>query len=148
MENKVPFERILKQVEKPGRYSGGEFGQVIKDKNEVKARFAFCFPDSYEIGMSNLGVRILYSVLNEEKDIWCERVYAPWADMEAQMRKHNIPLFATESGDPVGDFDIVAFTLQYEMCYTTVLYMLELAGIPLLACERDDDAPIILGGGP
>ena len=148
MESKVPFERILKRVEKPGRYSGGEFGQIIKDKNEVKARFAFCFPDSYEIGMSNLGVRILYSVLNEEKDIWCERVYAPWADMEAQMREHNIPLFATESGDPVRDFDIVGFTLQYEMCYTTVLYMLELAGIPLLASERGDESPIIIGGGP
>ena len=148
MESKVPFERILKRVEKPGRYSGGEFGQIIKDKNEVKARFAFCFPDSYEIGMSNLGVRILYSVLNEEKDIWCERVYAPWADMEAQMREHNIPLFATESGDPVRDFDIVGFTLQYEMCYTTVLYMLELAGIPLLASERGDEFPIIIGGGP
>ena len=148
MENKIPFERILKRVEKPGRYSGGEFGQVIKDKNSIKLRFAFCFPDTYEIGMSNLGVRILYSVLNEHKDIWCERVYAPWTDMEQQMRLHSIPLYATESGDAVADFDIVAFTLQYEMSYTNVLYMLELAGIPLLAEERSEDAPIILGGGP
>lgn len=148
MKNNIPFDRILKRVEKPGRYSGGEFGQVIKDKNEVKARFAFCFPDTYEIGMSNLGVRILYSVLNNEKDIWCERSYAPWSDMAEQMKKHDIPLYALESGDPVRDFDIVAFTLQYEMCYTTVLYMLELAGLPLLASERGEDAPIIIGGGP
>lgn len=148
MDKNIPFERLLRRVEKPGRYSGGEFGEIIKDKEKVKARFAFCFPDTYEIGMSNLGVRILYGVLNREDDIWCERVYAPWQDMEEQMRLHNVPLFATESGDPVGEFDIVAFTLQYEMCYTTVLYMLELAGLPLLASERGEDAPIIIGGGP
>ncbi len=146
--NNIPFDRILKQVEKPGRYSGGEFGQIIKDKKDIKARFAFCFPDTYEIGMSNLGVRILYSVLNEQKDIWCERVYAPWRDMEEQMRRYGIPLYAHESGDPIKDFDIVAFTLQYEMSYTNVLYMLELAGIPFLASERGEDAPVILGGGP
>ncbi len=148
MEKNVPFDRILRRVQKPGRYSGGEFGAVIKDAKKVKARFAFCFPDTYEIGMSNLGVRILYGALNREDDIWCERVYAPWQDMEALMRENNIALFASESGDPVSDFDIVAFTLQYEMCYTTVLYMLELAGLELLAKERGDDAPIIIGGGP
>ena len=148
MENKIPLDRILKQVEKPGRYSGGEFGQIIKDKSEIKARFAFCFPDTYEIGMSNLGVRILYGVLNREDDIWCERVYAPWMDMGEKMKKHNILLCAHESGDAVKDFEIVAFTLQYEMSYTNVLYMLELAGIPLLAADRGEDAPIIIGGGP
>ena len=148
MKKNVPFERILKRVEKPGRYSGQEFGQVIKDKSKIKARFAFCFPDTYEIGMSNLGIRILYSVLNEHDDIWCERVYAPWSDMEKQMREYNIPLFATESGDPVRDFDIVGFTLQYEMSYTNVLYMLELAGLELYASDRSENDPIIIGGGP
>ncbi len=148
MENKISLDRILKQVEKPGRYSGGEFGQTIKDKTKIKARFAFCFPDTYEIGMSNLGVRILYGVLNREDDVWCERVYAPWMDMGEKMKKHGIPLYAHESGDPVRDFDIVAFTLQYEISYTNVLYMLELAGIPLLAADRDENAPIIIGGGP
>ncbi len=148
MSGNIPFERILKRVEKPGRYSGGEFAEVIKDKAAVKARFAFCFPDTYEIGMSNLGVRILYGSLNREDDIWCERVYAPWMDMGEQMKRRNMPLYALESGDPVADFDIVAFTLQYEMSYTNVLYMLELAGIPMLAAERGEDAPIIIGGGP
>ncbi len=148
MENKISLDRILKQVEKPGRYSGGEFGQIIKDKTGIKARFAFCFPDTYEIGMSNLGVRILYGVLNREDDIWYERVYAPWMDMGEKMKKHGIPLYAHESGDAVKDFDIVAFTLQYEMSYTNVLYMLELAGIPLLAADRGENEPIIIGGGP
>jgi len=139
---------ILKSVLKPGRYTGGEFAAVIKNKDEVKARFAFCFPDTYEIGMSNLGIRILYGVLNEDKDIWCERCYAPWIDMEEQMRKNNMTLCAHESGDCLTDFDIVGFTLQYELCYSNVLNMLELAGIPLLASERDDNCPIIIGGGP
>ena len=139
---------LLKSVSKPGRYSGGEYGQIIKNKKAVNARFAFCFPDTYEIGMSNLGVRILYGALNEQDDIWCERVYAPWDDMEAKMRAENMPLTAHESGDPVGEFDIVAFTLQYELCYTNVLNMLELANIPLRAADRGEDAPIIIGGGP
>ena len=139
---------ILKAVTKPGRYSGGEYGQIIKDKNQVKARFAFCFPDTYEIGMSNLGVRILYGVLNEEKDVWCERVYDPWIDMQEKMREHNIPLTACESGDPLTEFDMIGFTLQYEMSYTNVLNMLELAKIPLRARDRDDSMPIIIGGGP
>ena len=146
MDNKM--RSILKQVSKPGRYTGGEYGQIIKNKEDIKCRFAFCFPDTYEIGMSNLGVRLLYGVLNEEKDVWCERVYAPWDDMEEKMRENGIPLFAHESRDPVGDFDFVAFTLQYELSYTNVLNMLELAGIPLLASERGEDAPIIVGGGP
>ena len=139
---------ILKSVEKPGRYSAGEYGQIIKDKKDIAARWAFCFPDTYEIGMSNLGVRILYGALNCESDVWCERVYAPWTDMQEQMRTHDLPLTTHESGDPVRDFDIVGITLQYEMCYTTVLKMLELAGIPLFAKDRGDDFPIIIGGGP
>lgn len=144
---KLP-ERILRSVEKPARYTGGEWGQIVKDKNAVDVRFAFCFPDTYEIGMSNLGVRILYDVLNKREDTWCERVYAPWVDMEACMRAENIPLWAHESGDPIAAFDILGFSLQYELCYTNVLNMLDLAGVPLLAAERGDDAPLVMGGGP
>lgn len=145
---KAAAERLLKRVEKPGRYTGGEFGQVIKDKSKIKARFAFCFPDTYEIGMSNLGVRILYGAINSYPDFWCERAYAPWGDMEEQLRKYNIPLYAHESGDALADFDFVGFTLQYELCYSNVLNMLDLAGIPLLSSERGEDCPIIIGGGP
>lgn len=139
---------ILRSVEKPGRYSGGEYGQVIKNKENVKARWVFCFPDTYEIGMSNLGVRILYGVLNEEPDIWCERAYAPWHDMQEKMREYSLPLCAHESGDPLSEFDIMGITLQYEMCYTTVLKMLELANIPLCAKDRGEEYPVIIGGGP
>ena len=139
---------ILKSVSKPGRYSGGEYGQIVKDKSLVKARFAFAFPDSYEIGMSNLGMRILYGALNSHDDIWCERVFAPWVDMQEQMQKHDLPLCALESGDAVGGFDFLGFTLQYEMCYTTVLNMLALAKIPLRAGQRGEDHPIVIGGGP
>ena len=139
---------ILKSVTKPGRYSCGEYGQIIKDKANIKARFAFCFPDTYEIGMSNLGVRILYGVLNQEEDVWCERVYTPWLDMQEKMREHNLPLCACESGDPISDFDMIGFTLQYEMSYTNVLNMLDLAKLPLYAKDRDDTMPIIIGGGP
>lgn len=141
-------ETIFKQVVKPGRYVGGEYGQILKDKNKVKSRFAFCFPDTYEIGMSNLGIRILYGIMNEDPDIWCERCYTPWQDMQQAMRTHGIPLYALESGDPLCNFDFVGFTLQYELCYTNVLLMLELANIPLLAAERTEDDPIIIGGGP
>lgn len=141
-------ESILRSVSKPGRYTGGEYGQIVKDREKVKARFAFCFPDSYEIGMSNLGVRILYGVLNSDEDIWCERVYAPWIDMEDKMREHHIPLWAHESGDPIADFDFIGFTLQYEMSYTNVLNMLDLAGLPLRAADRGEDAPLVIGGGP
>ena len=139
---------LLRSVQKPGRYSGGEYGQIIKDKENVKARFAFCFPDSYEIGMSNLGMRILYGVLNQSEDVWCERVFAPWQDMTAKLREKNILLTAHESGDNVRDFDFLGFTLQYEMCYTNILNVLELSGIPLLASERGEEFPIIIGGGP
>ena len=142
-------DKLLKSVSKPGRYTGGEYGQIIKNANDVKARFAFCFPDTYEIGMSNLGVRILYGALNSADDVWCERVYAPWVDMEEKMREEGIPLWALESGDPSSGFDFVAFTLQYELSYTNVLNMLDLAGIPLLTSERESgNWPIVIGGGP
>jgi len=139
---------FLAKVEKPGRYSGGEPGSVYKDLKDVRLRVAFCFPDTYEIGMSNLGMRILTEALNAVDGVWCERVYAPWIDMEDEMRARGIPLFTHESGDGVGEFDIAAFTLQYEMCYTNVLNMMDLAGIPLRAEARGEDAPIILAGGP
>lgn len=146
MRNDIrPF---LSRVEKPGRYSGGEPGSVFKDLGEVDVRIAFCFPDTYEIGMSNLGMRILCQAFNSVDGVWCERVYAPWVDMEDEMRARHIPLFTHESGDSVAEFDIVAFTLQYEMCYTNVLNMLDLAGIPLRAAARGEDFPIILAGGP
>ena len=141
-------ENILKRVSKPGRYIGGEFGQIIKNKDDVACRFAFCFPDTYEIGMSNLGIRILYGVLNQMPDVWCERAYCPWPDMVKEMQENDIPLWAHESGDPLYDFDFVGFTLQYELCYTTVLAMLKMAKLPLLAKDRGEDCPIIIGGGP
>ena len=144
---KIP-ESILKKVEKPGRYTGGEWGEVIKNPEEVDIRFAFCFPDTYEIGMSNLGIRILYTILNERKDTWCERAYAPWADMEEQMRAHNIPLCTLESGTPLSECDFVGFSLQYELCYTNMLNMMNLAGIELESKKRANDAPIIVCGGP
>ena len=139
---------ILRSVSKPGRYTGGEFGQVVKDKNRVELRIAFCFPDTYEIGMSNLGVRLLYGALNGMDEVWCERVYAPWPDMEEQMRKNSIPLFTLESKDSVKDFDIIAFSLQYELCYTTAVNMIDLAGLKLFASERSDEDPVIIAGGP
>lgn len=147
MDNKE-FERLLLEVQKPGRYTGGEINSVIKDKAAVDVRFAFCFPDTYEVGMSHLGMKILYSLFNEREDIWCERVFAPWIDFEEIMRKHNIPLFALESRDPIAEFDFVGFTLQYEMSYTNVLNMLDLAGIPLKSADRDEKYPIIVAGGP
>ncbi len=139
---------ILKAVTKPARYSGGEFGSIIKNRADIDTRMAFCFPDTYEIGMSNLGVRLLYGAINEQPNVWCERVYAPWVDMEEKMREYSLPLTATESGDSITDFDIVAFTLQYEMSYTNVLNMLDLANIPMLASARTNDMPIVIGGGP
>ncbi len=142
------LERILPLVQKPARYTGGELNSVIKDKDKVDIRFAFCFPDSYEIGMSHLGMKILYSVANKREDTWCERVFAPWDDMEEQMRKNNIPLYALESGDAIKDFDIIGFTLQYELCYTNVLSMLDLAGLPVKASDRKGLSPIVMGGGP
>ncbi len=139
---------ILKTISKPGRYIGGEFGEMRKDKSTVRTRIAFCFPDAYEIGMSNLGMRILCGALNASPDVWCERCFTPWTDMQAHLRESNLPLCALESGDPLSVFDMVAFTLQYELCYTNVLTMLELGGIPLLARDRGENDPIILGGGP
>ena len=142
------LEKILARVQKPGRYVGGEYNAIKKEKNDVDCRFAFCFPDTYEIGMSNLGMRILYGVINEMDGVWCERVFAPWGDMEAEMRKEGLPLYALESGDPIAEFDIIGFSLGYEMAYTNVLNMLELGGIPLLSKDRREEDPIILGGGP
>ena len=142
------FEELLLSVQKPGRYSGGEPGSIIKDKNAVAVRFAFCFPDTYEIGMSHLGMKILYSEFNSRDDIWCERVFAPWLDFEEVMRRQNIPLFALESRDPIKDFDFIGFTLQYEMAYTNVLNMLDLAGVPLKSCDRKDLSPLVVAGGP
>ena len=142
------FERLLLSVQKPGRYSGGEINSVIKDKEKVDVRFAFCFPDTYEIGMSHLGMKILYSQFNSREDIWCERVFAPWPDFEEAMRKNNIPLFALESRDSIKDFDFIGFTLQYEMCYTNVLNMLDLAGLPVRSEERRELSPLVVAGGP
>ena len=141
-------ERILSRVQKPGRYTGGEMNAVVKDKADVEVRFAFCFPDLYEVGMSHLGMKILYSLLNEQEGVWCERVFAPWGDMEEEMRQNGVPLFALESGDPVGEFDMVGFTLQYELSYTNMLNMLDLAGIPLYSAQRDSLSPLVVAGGP
>ena len=142
------IKSFISEVAKPARYIGGEQGSVKKDLASVDLRVAFCFPDIYEIGMSNLGMRILCGVLNEIPNVWAERVYSPWTDMEEQMRARHIPLFTSDSGDAVGDFDIVAFTLQYELCYTTALNMMELAGLELLSSERGEDAPVVIAGGP
>ena len=147
MDNKQ-FEKLLLSVQKPGRYTGGEINSVIKNKEDVDIRFAFCFPDTYEIGMSHLGMKILYSQFNEREDIWCERVFAPWTDFEEVMRENNIPLFALESRDPIKDFDFIGFTLQYEMAYTNVLNMLDLAGLPLKSKDRKDLSPLVVAGGP
>ena len=141
------LERILPRVQKPARYVGGEYNAVLKDKAQVDTRIAFCFPDTYEIGMSNLGMRILYGVMNGMDGVWCERVFAPWGDMEAEMRKANMPLFALESGDPITDFDIVAFSVGYEMAFPAILNMLDLAGIPLHAAERTGLSPLVIAGG-
>ncbi len=145
---KKKIENILPLVEKPARYTGGELNSVIKDKNKVDIRVAFCFADTYEVGMSHLGMKILYGLLNERKDTWCERVFAPWVDMEDRMRENNIPLYGLESKEPIKDFDFLAFTLQYEMSYTNILNMLDLAGVPLLQKDRGEGDPFIMMGGP
>lgn len=139
---------ILMKIEKPARYIGNEVNAVVKDKANVDVRFCMCFPDVYEIGMSHLGIQILYGMLNSWEDVWCERVYSPWVDLDAIMRKEQIPLFALESQDPVKEFDFLGITIQYEMCYTNILQILDLAQIPLLATERGEDCPIVIGGGP
>ena len=140
-------QRILPLVQKPARYTGGEFNQIVKDPARVDVRVAFCFPDTYEIGMSNVGMRILYGVMNEMDRVWCERVFAPWADMEAQMRQHDLPLWALESQDPLECFDMLAFTIGYEMCYTNILNMLALGHIPLKSSERTGLKNIVFAGG-
>ena len=141
------LEHILPRVQKPARYTGGEYNAVVKDRREVDVRYALCFPDTYEIGMSNLGMRILYGVMNEMKGVWCERVFAPWLDMEAEMRREGIPLYGLESGDAIADFDLIGFSLGYEMAYTNVLNMLDLAGLPLRSEERMELTPIVVAGG-
>lgn len=141
-------DEILLNIEKPARYIGGEVNSVMKDKDKVDIRFAMCFPDVYEIGMSHLGIQILYDMFNRREDVWCERVYSPWTDLDKVMREHQIPLFALESQDPVREFDFLGITIQYEMCYTNILQILELSQIPLHASERTDADPIVIGGGP
>ena len=141
------LERILPRVQKPARYTGGEYNQILKNKDEVDIRLAFCFPDTYEIGMSNLGMSILYETMNSLPFVWCERVFAPWGDMYDEMKQAGIPLYALESGDPVGDFDSLAFSIGYEMAYTTVLDMLDMAGIPLRTADRPNLLPLIWAGG-
>ena len=141
------LERVLPRVQKPARYVGGEYNAVMKDKGEVDVRFAFCFPDTYEIGMSNLGMRILYGVMNEMPGVWCERVFTPWGDMEEALRENGIPLYALESGDAVRDFDIVGFSVGYEMAYTAMLNMLDLSGIPLRSADRPGLTPLVIAGG-
>ena len=142
------LEQLFLKVQKPGRYTGGELNSVIKDKEEVNIRFAFAFPDLYEVGMSHLGMKLLYGLFNAQPDVWCERVFAPDADMDKLMWENGIPLFALESRDPLAAFDFLGFTLQYEMSYTTILHMLALAGIPLRAADRDEAFPLVVGGGP
>lgn len=139
---------ILMKIEKPARYIGNEVNAVVKDKSRVAVRFAMCFPDVYEIGMSHLGIQILYDMFNSWEDVWCERVYSPWVDLDAIMRQQNIPLFCLESQEPVKDMDFLGITIQYEMCYTNILQVLDLSGIPLMAAQRGEDCPIVIGGGP
>ena len=141
------LQRILPTVQKPARYIGGEYNEIIKDPAQIRVQVAFCFPDTYEIGMSNVGMRILYGVMNEMDGVWCQRVFAPWGDMESAMRQHNLPLWALESKQPVKDFDMIAFTVGYEMCYSNILNMLDLAGIPLYSSQRTELKNIVFAGG-
>ena len=137
-------DEILLKIEKPARYIGNEVNSVMKNKNEVDIRFAMCFPDVYEIGMSHLGIQILYDMFNKREDTWCERVYSPWPDLDAIMREKQIPLFALESQDNIKDFDFLGITLQYEMCYTNVLQILDLAQMPLRAEDRGEEYPLVM----
>ncbi|MCM1038936.1 MAG: TIGR03960 family B12-binding radical SAM protein [Ruminococcus sp.] len=148
VRNLALSDEILMQIEKPARYIGNEVNCIMKNEEEVDIRFCMCFPDIYEIGMSHLGIQILYSMFNSWEDVWCERVYSPWTDLDAIMRKENIPLFALESQQSVKDMDFLGITIQYEMCYTNILQILELSQIPLYAGERGDSCPIVIGGGP
>ncbi len=146
IDNKL--KSILLSVQKPARYTGGEPGCIIKNREDVDVRFAFCFPDTYEVGMSHLGMKILYDSLNREDNIWCERVFAPWTDMHRKMKEHNIPLYTLESKTPLKEMDIIGFTLQYELSYTNILQVLDLSGIPFYAKDRDESWPLIIAGGP
>ncbi len=141
-------DEILLKIEKPARYIGNEVNSVMKDKREVDIRFAMCFPDVYEIGMSHLGIQILYDMFNRREDVWCERVYSPWLDLHKIMKEEQIPLFALESQDPIRDFDFLGITIQYEMCYTNILQILDLSQIPIHSCDRGENDPIVIGGGP
>ena len=141
-------DEILLKIEKPARYIGNEVNSVIKDKSKVDIRFVMCFPDVYEIGMSHLGIQILYDMFNRREDVWCERVYSPWIDLDKIMREEKLPLFALESQDPIKEFDFLGITIQYEMCYTNILQILDLSGMALKACERKEEDPIVIGGGP
>ena len=141
-------DEILLKIEKPARYIGNEVNSVMKDKSEVDVRFAMCFPDVYEIGMSHLGIQILYDMFNRREDVWCERVYSPWLDLHKIMKEEQIPLFALESQDPIRDFDFLGITIQYEMCYTNILQILDLSQIPIHSCDRGENDPIVIGGGP
>lgn len=142
------LENIWMQVQKPGRYTGGEVNSTVKDKSNVFIRFALCYPDLYEVGMSNLGIKILYELMNARPDTWCERVFAPASDMEAQLRAAGIPLYGLESKDPISQFDIVGFSLQFELNYTCILQMMELGGIPFYASARGENDPLVIAGGP
>ena len=141
-------DEILLSVQQPARYLGNEMNVVMKDPSKVDIRFAMCFPDVYEIGMSHLGMQILYAMFNRREDVWCERLFSPWTDLDKVMREQHIPLFALESQDPVKNFDFLGFTIQYEMCYTNILQVLDLSGIPLHAADRTEEDPIVIGGGP
>lgn len=146
--NNPKIEKILPRVQKPGRYTGVELGSVLKNPEEVAVRFAFCFPDTYEIGMSHLGMKILYGLINEREDAYCERFFAPWTDMEDEMRKNSVDLFSLETKTPLSDFDVIGFTLQYELSFSTILNMLDLGGVPLLSKDRHSLKNIVVGGGP
>ena len=141
-------DEILLSVQQPARYIGGEVNMRVKDPKKADIRFAMCFPDVYEIGMSHLGIQILYSMFNNREDIYCERVYSPWTDLDPMLREKKIPLFTLETQEPVKNFDFLGITLQYEMCYTNVLQILDLSQIPLHTCDRTENDPIVIGGGP
>ena len=148
MSKQIVSDEILMRVEKPARYLGGEYNMVVKNTSEMDVRFAMCFPDVYEVGMSHLGIQIIYDYLNRRDDTYCERVYSPWVDMDKEMRENNIELFSLETKTPIKEFDFLGITLQYEMCYTNILQILDLSNIPLLSKDRGEDYPIVIGGGP
>ena len=141
-------DEILMKVEKPARYIGNELNSIVKNKDEVDIRLAMCFPDVYEIGMSHLGIQILYDMFNRREDTWCERVYSPWPDLHKIMKEQHIPLFGLESQEPIKDLDFLGITIQYEMCYTNILQVLDLSKVPMMATDRSEDDPIVIGGGP